>query len=778
MLVIFSGAMFVSATLLFLVQPMFTKMVLPLLGGTPAVWNTCMVFYQAALLAGYLYAHAATRVLGVRRQAVFHLVLLLPIILTLPIGMAQGWTPPAAGNPIPWLLMVLLVSVGLPFFVISTTAPMLQKWFAHTRHAAAQDPYFLYGASNLGSMLALLGYPLLVEPYLRLADQARVWAGGYGVLVGLITVCAVMLWRSPAAPTVDLSPRTMVPSPLVASSAPVANPLNVGRRLWWILLAFAPSSLLLGVTSYLSTDIAAVPLLWVVPLAIYLLTFVLVFSRKPILSHRLMVLLQPFLVIPLAVLFFLRLETGIWMLFPVHLAAFFLMAMVCHGELMKYRPGPSHLTEFYLWMSVGGVLGGLFNALVAPTTFQAVIEYPLVIVVACLLRPSLTSEVREPHSRLLDYLLPLALAVLLGGLVRILFESHSSLRVMGIIILACLGGVYCYSFRHRPLRFGLGVGAIMLAGVLFIPAQGEALYTVRNFFGILQVKQDPEGHYHLLTHGTTLHGAQSLDPGRRREPLTYYHRTGPLGQLFAAYSGKDAKGQVAVIGLGTGTIACYGCRGQHFIFYEINPAVESIARNPRFFTFLEDCPAKVDIVLGDARLSLRQAPPSGYNLIILDAFSSDAIPIHLVTREALRLYLAKLKEGGILAFHISNNYLDLRPVLGKLASDAGLTCLEQTDQILSQAEKKGRKSPSDWVVMARKPEDLAKLAGDPRWLPLSGMSGGVVWTDDFSNILAVFKWRSIKLDETTAPILSAVPRGRSNPSGESGKLRPGEGAGP
>ena len=351
MLIIFSLTMFVSATLLFLIQPMFTKMVLPLLGGTPSVWNTCMVFYQAALLAGYGYAHAIPKWLGVRRQAAFHLGLLLLIILTLPIGISQGWTPPATTNPIPWLLLVLLVSVGLPFFVVSTTAPLLQKWFSHTGHHAAGDPYFLYGASNLGSMLALVAYPALVEPYLRLHQQTWVWAGGYALLLGLIALCGGMLWRAAASDRGDAS---------AAAGSMVADvpPLTLSRRAWWVLLAFAPSSLLLGVTTYLSTDIASVPLLWVIPLAIYLLTFVLVFARRPLLPHRVMVLIEPFLVIPVVLLFFLGLQVGLWQIFILHLLAFFCIAMVCHGELMQARPPAAQLTEFYLWMSVGGVLGG------------------------------------------------------------------------------------------------------------------------------------------------------------------------------------------------------------------------------------------------------------------------------------------------------------------------------------------------------------------------------------------------------------------------------------
>lgn len=758
MLIVFALAMFVSATLLFLIQPMFTKMVLPLLGGTPAVWNTCMVFYQAALLAGYLYAHAAPKWLGVRRQAAFHLALLLVVILTLPIGIYQGWTPPPTANPIPWLLLLLLVSVGLPFFVISTTAPLLQKWFTHTGHPTAHDPYFLYGASNLGSMLALVGYPLLVEPYLRLKHQAWVWAAGYVVLFTLISLCAVMLWRATA---------TAAEGREADSAAAAAESLTVGRRVWWVLLAFAPSSLLLGVTSYITTDIASVPLLWVIPLAIYLLTFVLVFARRPLLSHDLMVLAEPILILPIVILYFLKLKAGGWPILSLHLLAFFLIAMVCHGELMKSRPGPSRLTEFYLWMSVGGVLGGIFNALVAPVMFNSVIEYPLIIMVACLLRPALAPEGQKDFGKYLDYLLPLVLFLALAGLTRLIPASISPLKLLIMLVISCLAGVVCFSFRLHPRRFGLGVGAILLAGALFIPGQARTLFTERNFFGVLEVTKDVEGNCYNLIHGTTVHGSQFLDPGRRQEPLVYFHHTGPLGQIFAAFPPGNPGREVGIIGLGIGSIASYASPGQHYTFYEIDPAVEQVARDRRYFTFLADCRGKVDVILGDARLSLQAAPAGHYDMIILDAFSSDAIPIHLVTQEALSLYLSKLKERGIMAFNISNRYLDLVSVLGNLARNAGLTCLVQRDMHLTDQEQKDYKTPSEWMLMARRPEDLGKLATDPRWHKVSGRRGAL-WTDDFSNILTVFKWNTLALNESFTALFTANPK--SQGTGKPGEL--------
>jgi SAM-dependent methyltransferase len=746
LLILFSIAMFFGATLLFMIEPMFGKMALPLLGGSPAVWNTCMVFYQGSLLVGYLYAHLAPKWLGVRRQAAFHLGLLLVILFTLPIGIFHGWTPPTNANPVAWLLLLLFLSVGLPFFVVSTTAPLLQKWFAQTSHAFAHDPYFLYGASNLGSLLALVAYPTIIEPYLRLHYQSWAWAGGYLVLIALLSLCGVMVWRAPG----QIGAAISLDRPAAATVNDIANhaasPLSISQRVWWVLLAFAPSSLLLGVTTFLSTDIASVPLLWIIPLIIYLLTFVMVFARKPLIPHRIMVFLEPFVIIPLSVFFFIQIKTALWQALPFHLLAFFVIAMVCHGELMDSRPPADYLTEFYLWISVGGVLGGIFNTLLAPILFSSVIEYPLIIVVACLLRPNLSPADRKSHERRWDILLPLILAVFLALLFQVFQALPNHLKTLALLITAGAVGTFCYSFRFRPWRLGLGLGVLILAGTWFIAQPGRVLLKERNFFGVSKVTEDAAGHYRILIHGSTIHGAQSLDPARRREPLTYYHRTGPLGQIFAVFSGPRAKQEVAVVGLGTGTIACYAQAGQHFTFYEIDPAMERIARDPRYFTYLSECPAQVRVILGDARLSLKDAPDSCYDMIILDAFSSDSIPIHLVTREAIRLYLAKLKPGGILVFHISNRFLDLKPALGNLARDAAIISLENSDLKLSDEDLKKKKSPSDWITMARTQADLRGLARDQRWHPLPVRPGDALWTDDFSNILSVFNWQPIKLD--------------------------------
>jgi hypothetical protein len=733
--ILFGTTLFVSSALLFLIQPMFARMALPVLGGAPAIWNTALMFFQATLLAGYAYAHWSTERLGARRQAAVHGCLLVLALVSLPIAVPRGWTAPPLENPLFWLLALLVVSLGLPFFAVSSTAPLLQRWFSSTRHPAAPDPYFLYRASNLGSMLALLAYPALIEPTLRLAEQGEVWAHGYRLLVVLTLACAVAVRRWAAPPG-------RAPGAL-ASRAPVetGTGVAVGRRLRWLALAFVPSSFMLAVTTYLTGEIASIPLLWVIPLALYLLSFVLVFARKPLgASFWVMVrVVQPFVVLQL--LFFVVFE---WtepapLVVALNLVALFVSAVVCHGRLARDRPAPEKLTEFYLWVALGGALGGAFNAVVAPAAFDSILEYPLAIVLACLLRREPEPDERAAASRRLDVLLPLALGLLTVGVVAVL-DAAGVGRLLARVIAFALAILVCSTFASQPLRFAFGVAAVMLAGSLVIGARRDVLFAERTFFGVQRVVLDRQGGLHRLIHGNTLHGAQSTDPARRREPLTYYHRTGPVGDLFAEASGGAREPAVGVVGLGTGTLACYGQPGQRWTFYEIDPAVERIARDPDLFTFVEDCHEEVDVVLGDARLSLVHARDGQFGLIVVDAFNSSAIPVHLLTREAVQLYLDKLADGGVIAVHVTNRHLDLRPVLGDLARDAGLVALVRGDLEVGKEEVAAGKVGSVWVVLARSSRDLGRLAVDPRWEPLPLRPGSRVWTDDFSNILGVFRW--------------------------------------
>jgi spermidine synthase len=731
-LAIFTLTLFLGAFLLFCIQPMIARMVLPLLGGSPAVWSTCMVFFQALLLAGYAYAHATTTWLGDRRQTVVQAVVVLLPLLVLPFGVSANATQSlnVNANPTGWLLALLLGVVGLPFFVVSTSAPLLQRWFTCTGHPATADPYFLYAASNLGSMLALLAYPLLLEPNLRLGQQSAAWAAGYGVFVVLTLVCALLVWKG-----------NRPPGPELESHHPPQGPgsLRPGAVIVWLFLAFVPSSLMLGVTSYLTTDVAATPFLWVIPLALYLLTFILTFARRPPLPHSWMVKALPMAAIVLTLALSLSAVTQP-LFIPIHLANFFIAAMVCHGELVKHRPSKEHLTAFYLAMSCGGVLGGLFNALVAPVVFDRVAEYPIALVLACLALPRTSSHSSRFKIGLLDWILPFGLGA--GAWCAVLLTQRTAGPVAlesCIKLVFGLAGLVCYSFKERPLRLALGVGTLFLLGGAYPTQAGRTLYQHRDYFGVLRVAQASDGKSHQLIHGHILHGQQATDPTHRDEPLTYYHRSGPIGQVFSALDPEMTGCNVAVVGLGAGSLACYARSGERWIFYEIDPSVERIARDRRFFSFLDDSrAATTEVILGDARLRLQEAPGNAYKIIVLDAFSSDAIPIHLLTREALRLYISKLAPGGVIALHISNSYIDLVPVLGALARDAGLTCLVCSDLDVVPEEAERGKQPSIWGVMVRSDHDLGGLANDPRWLPASGP--GALWTDDYSSIVEHLRW--------------------------------------
>lgn len=726
MLFLFSITLFVSATLLFWIQPMFGKMVLPTLGSSPSVWNTCMVFFQASLLLGYVYAHVSTTFLGVKKQALLHLGLIFLPLLVLPVSILNSCNPPTDENPIPWLLLLMSASVGLPFFMISCNAPMLQKWFSATSHKEAGDPYFLYVASNAGSMLGLLSYPLFVEPNFTLVYQNKLWMYGYYLLLSLIIVCAIYLWRN----------YTNVETPQREVST-----IKINDRLWWIVLSFVPSSLLLGVTSYLSTDISAIPFLWVIPLAIYLLSFIFVFSREKIISHKLMVDIFPFLILPVMIYIISAQTKIVWLTFLFHLLTFFVACMICHGELANKRPEPAHLTEYYLWISVGGFLGGVFNAIIAPLVFNTVVEYPLALVLACLLRPALSQIKLSKKAVLLDFLLPVLLGIFLIAVTFVLKKFEIGIYWLPGVLTLAVPAVVCYSFSKRPIRFGLGVGVVILVSNLCTTS--KILYRERSFFGVLKVIIDSDGKYKNLIHGKTIHGREIITGKRPHEPLTYYHKEGPIGQFFNYFNESHKGGKVAAVGLGSGSVAYYGTAEQKWTFFEIDPLVKKIATNEKYFTFLKDAKAKWKIVLGDGRLSLKQSQDKYFDLIIFDAFSSDAIPVHLITLDAVKLYLTKIKENGILAFHISNKYMKLDPVLGDIASSLGLYAVIQRDLNMSSLDQENGKEPSVWVLMTRRQDNLGKLTFDNRWVQLTEKTGRNVWTDDYSNVLGVFNWGRI-----------------------------------
>lgn len=972
--IIFTITIFSSATLLFLIEPMIAKMLLPKFGGTPAVWGTCMLFFQASLLAGYAYAHAATKHMSLRNQIYAQVGLLTAAVLMLPLlRLSARWEPPGDADPGIWVLALMAGSIGLPFFVISTSAPLLQKWFSETGHRTAKDPYFLYAASNVGSMATLLAYPFLVEPWLTIPWQNYVWMMGYVGLLAMTSWCGYLVltappqrkaaakearakkvaeppppaaaeaetngtaeeeeeesvavtadapgksgkrkkkkggWREAVSTQKAIKPVTMPPVESITAAPPEPEPPaptasepaetppapvvvsepdrpSFWKQVHWCALAFVPSSLFIGVTTYMTTDIASMPLLWIIPLTLYLLTFIIVFSHVPPTVHQSMVLSMP--VFMLILVFVMVSEIKIrWIgwLFLLHLATLFVVSMVCHGELAKTRPSTRYLTKFYLCMSIGGTLGGLFNFL-APVIFNSITEYSLVLVIACLLLPALEGDKTSKLNRILDIGLAVALGAAACYALPKLIGSHEDIhqwlgvtgfphvwqQVLTVVLVAGAMIAYaayarkgqrlnrwldiglpialgiltaqliygspftnwtlewitepldvshrqlvtvltyglpvalCYGFAEQPIRFGLGVAAIFLAGVFNSTEAKHVLHQDRSFFGVLKVEarnpyDDPNRPwlqayndgtiYHRLLHGTTLHGMQRADnmpllllpltatnpfdaaafraygkienDDLRMDALTYYHRTGPIGQIYANYCPKGANS--AFIGLGTGTMAAYLEPGQHGDIYEIDRKVVDIASDPKYFSYLPERQGLYDIKLGDARLKLKDAPDGSYNLIVVDAFSSDAIPVHLITKEALQLYLDKLAPNGVMAIHISNRHLRLGPVLGNIARELGLYGLDQYDE----DEGPSGKNSSDWVVIARNRDvlqpliakrDASRLAIEANLVQAMGQNSLMlpvpfaryamwekldddkeqrIWTDDFSNILSVLRW--------------------------------------
>jgi hypothetical protein len=738
-LVRFGLSLFAGAALLFCVEPMVAKMLMPLLGGAPAVWITCMLFFQSALLLSYAYAHASTAWLGVRVQAATHVVVLLLPLLVLPIhlGPAEIARLGHGASPVLGLLVVLTAVVGLPFFVVGTTAPLIQKWFSQIGHPAGSDPYFLYGASNLGSLVGLASYPVLIEPWIGLRLQSALWRWGYVGLVALVASCAlttVLRARTPeAVPDAENIGRDAVGA---------SGPLTWGRRARWVVLAFVPSSFLLGVTAYITTDLAGIPLFWVLPLGLYLASFTLVFARRPPLSHALVVRILPFGLTATVMMLVMQASTPILLIVTVHLLTLFLASMACHGELAKDRPSATHLTEFFLWVSVGGVLGGVANGLVAPAIFDRIVEYPLAMVLAAYFG-RVPAKGSEPSR--LDWGFLALTGVLTLGLVLFGKAMHFSSAGPLTALMFAPPLFLTYSQLARPRRFALGLVGVLVGGNVYTGVTGTTLVAERNFFGVVRVLRDPTGEFVQIVHGNTIHGRQRLDPAHRNEPSGYYTRIGPLTQVFdqlhALRAGESEA--IGVVGLGAGSMAPYALPRDTWTYYEINPAVVAMAENPAYFTYLKDAfgeSSRLKMVVGDARLRLEEVPDGTYDLLAIDAFSSDAIPAHLLTREAFALYERKLSAHGLLVLHISNRYLNLAPVLANLATDAGLTGFLRRD---TEAKDPTAASigwtPSEWAVLAKRGDPSAVLAADARWerFPVRARPP---WTDDFSDLISAYRW--------------------------------------
>ncbi|MBI3299957.1 MAG: fused MFS/spermidine synthase [Elusimicrobia bacterium] len=744
MTALFAAASLANALLLFLVQPMTAKALLPFFGGTAAVWTACMLFYQAVLLAGYAYAHRLGR-LPPRVQAAAHLGLLAAAALALPPGPPAGWSPePGAG--VGALLLVLTRAVGLPLLALAAGAPLLQRWYARAGARRSGDPYFLYAASNAGSLMALLAYPFAVEPLLDLGGQGRVWSWGYGALWLLWAACARYSASAKAA-------------------EPAAPPAAVGvwrERLLWGALAAVPSSLMLAVTAHITIDIAPVPLLWVVPLAVYLATYIAAFSGAGPAFTRWCAVASPLIGMgwAFAGIFDLMTKTNL----ALHLGVLAVLAGALHGRLAGARPGPARLTEYYLCTAAGGVVGGLFNGVLAPLVFSGLREYGLAMVAAMLLLPDEalpTQPPGEPAPARRPWLVSAGVvagavgAAALGllvewGPVSALFARVTEATggrldepffdMLGAVYLILVPSALVYHLARRPAELRAGVAALMG----FFALRGVAIDSrlvitrERDFYGVLTVKEDRTGRWTTLTHGNTIHGRQSLDPAMREEPLTYFHRKGPSGDLVAAMlAGRGkAPARMAVVGLGAGSLAAYPRRGDSITFYELDPAVERLAR--KHFTYLADAEyrgASVSVVCGDARLSLAREEGERYDLLMVDAFSSDSIPVHLVTQEALELYRRRVSEKGLIAFHVTNRHLRLARAFARLAAESGMAVARRRDTDNTSYGK----LTSEWVVLATDAEALQPLAELGNWQGMVPMAGDPLWTDSFSSLLPLLK---------------------------------------
>jgi hypothetical protein len=737
LLAVFAGTLFLSAFLLFSVQPMFARMALPQLGGSPSVWAVSMCFFQAMLLAGYCYAHLVNRLVPARLAPLVHLSVMGVAVLTLPIGLPAAWSEPPAGDAYLWLMGLLAAGVGLPFFAVSANAPLLQAWFARSGHPHARDPYFLYGASNVGSLVALLGYPVLIEPFAGLGTQAALWTVGFLALGVAILTCALLGPVQAHAGDVDH----------VASLESAAPPRPTSsQRLAWVALAFVPSGLLVAFTSHVTTDIASAPFLWVIPLAMFLGTFILVFRDVPLIPHRTMLLLQPVAVVAVVLGLSLNGNRG-WVIAAVTGAvAFFVTTMVCHKELYDRRPASAHLTEYYLWMSLGGVLGGIFAALVAPQIFSVIWEFPLLLVLGAALRPGVF--VRQSRNEATELactagaalLLMLCFNLLLAGGVMAGWQSElaRSFFIVGCGLLAVVNAA-------QPLR-QLAFIALAAIAIVVLPSALNRGHAERSFFGVHRVMTSPDGKLRLLMHGTTLHGVQRIRDaeGPHAQPLVptaYYYPGSPnargaaVARLATAKSG--AQFRAGVVGLGAGVMACNAQPGEHWRFFEIDPVVVEIARDGHRFTFLSTCQRNADIVLGDARLKLTKEAPHSFDYLLIDAFSSDAVPVHLLTREAISLYLDNLTPNGILALHVSNRHLDLRTVAAATAKSIPETFVALAVDRFEHRSLEALSSEVVFVTRSRESFELIKTL--PYVHPVDGVAVAP-WSDDFSDIVSAI-WR-------------------------------------
>jgi hypothetical protein len=725
---LFALTIFLSALLLFAIEPMFAKMALPLLGGSPSVWSVAMVFFQVLMLAGYSYAHLLTRRLSIQAAAAVHLGVLAMAFACMPISLRFADAPPSTIDPTLWLIVVFAASIGLPFFALSAQAPLLQSWFASARHHKSGDPYFLYAASNIGSFISLLAYPFVVEPFLGLSAQTGLVTILFVALAFLMALAAIAAMIGGAGPRLPQEA-----APPAAESA--AIPVSPRTMLGWIALSFVPSGLLVSVTAHISTDVAAAPLLWVMPLGLYLLTFVLTFRPGCFLGDARLTMLTAWSGALALMMLGLRPELAMLGL-VVHLGAFFCAALMCHRALYQSRPDARALTIFYFSMSLGGALGGLFAGLIAPVIFSSVAEYPLLIVAALALRPGTWVNLRSTSPRIALALAAWIAAIILAGHVA-LAATDSSLVALKV----CFGGLGALCLLvWRDKAASSAVGFAMAMQLILLPSLDETAESYRSFFGVNRVMEIRDGQFRALVHGTTIHGAIRIREANGAPsvgaptPATYYLPDGPLGDAIAA--ARQTHGvlrHIAIIGLGAGALACDTRPGEPITFYEIDPVVARLASDSSRFRYLRDCAPNAKLAMGDARLTL-SAQSEVSDVIVVDAFSSDAIPIHLLTREAIALYLSKLDEHGLLVMHVSNNQMNFSGLIAREAADLGLVAYERSEINVSPDDRDMRMA-SDALVLARQEADLGPLRNKRGWRSIQPDPAVRGWTDDYSSIL-------------------------------------------
>jgi hypothetical protein len=714
--VLFTLTIFTSALLLFFIQPLFTRMVLPQIGGAAAVWTTAMLFFQTVLIGGYLYAHLMTRHVPTLAQVVIHIALLVLALMFLPLAIPAGWQYDPARPVVTQTLWLYALGVGLPFAVLSANAPLIQSWYRRSGGPSADDPYFLYAASNLGSLVALLAFPLVAEPLFGVKAISSGWAIGFMALGPLLLLSGLAARRG-------VEPESTHHETAVDREAPGLRTLG-----YWAFLAFIPSSLMLCVTSKISTDLGSFPLVWVVPLALYLLTFVLVFStRSPLTADRLHRLLPLALA---ALVFFTLRPTAKLSWIALLLLAFFVVSLLAHRKLFDARPDARHLTVFYLTMSVGGALGGLFNSILAPLVFDRLLEYPITVALIALLL------IRRPAAnapREIALGLGLALIALLPLLVVIPGLKEQGPVIRSLLAVAILLAILA-ACRARPLVSVAATATVVGVWALFGTA--NILMIDRSFFGVhMVIARDDIREY---KNGTTVHGAQFMsETSGRPTPLTYYHPKGLMAQIVNDATRAKPTQSVGIIGLGTGALSCYEKPGQDWHYYEIDQMVVDIATNPDLFTYMSTCAPDAKIHIGDARIVLQGQTDLKFDVLVVDAYSSDAIPVHLATVEAIQLYLDRLNEGGILVFHVSNRYYDLDQPLSVSAKALGLVGRQRSQDDADMDGAKGA-FPSAVVVLARTDEALGIARTDPEWqaLPEPKIE---LWTDDHADLLAALR---------------------------------------